>query len=126
MVAAVNDLDVPFFVISSSHLLAKEINALQTLSRAINKASVAFIAQFFTQERQLLVAEMSALAPRFPQKGEAYARNTEYPHTLASGEWTAPAAAGAFTEDEVTGYQNLAQEVCENVSRFASAVKPGR
>ncbi len=126
MVAAVNELGVEFFTLTPKHSLNDEIKSLQTLRRAIDNTSVDRITRVFSQKRLKLIREISALAPRFPQQGEAFVRNTEYPYTLASGEWTAPAADDAFTEDELNRYQSLARELHQNVTRFVGAIRLGR
>ena len=126
MVAAVNELGVEFFTITASHAPDKEIRMLQNLKRAIDNTSVNQIARVFSEKRLLLIDEISRLAPRYPRVGEVFTRNTEYPYTLPSGEWMAPAAPNAFTEEEVNRYQSLAREIYQNVSRFVGAVKLGR
>lgn len=126
MVAAVNELGVEFFTITDSHSLTKEIKALQTLRRAIDNTSIDRIARAFTPKRLRLIAEISLLAPRFPRDGADFVRNTEYPFTLASGEWIAPASEGVFTMDEVNRYQGLAWELYQNISSFTSGVRLGR
>ncbi len=126
MVAAVNDLGVSFHTITELHSLDKEIKALQTLRWAIDNTSVERITRVFSKKRLNLIQEITALAPHYPRDGKTFVRNTEYPFTLASGEWTAPASEGVFTMDEVNRYQSLARELYQNISSFTSGVRLGR
>ena len=123
MVAAVNDLGSDLTV-TASHLPVSEIDGLLRLRRMINNASVNRLAKIFNQHRAA-VESLCRLAPRWPDDGKTFARNTEYPF-IVNGEWTAPAVGKTFTLQEAVNAQSTAKAFHKAAIDFAESVKFGR
>ena len=122
MVAAVNDLGSNL-AITPHHMPIAEIDGLLSLRRAIDNASVRRLARIFELHRNP-VEELCRLAPRWPEDGKDFARNTEYPF-LRDGEWTAPAVQGSFTLQEAKRAQATARAVHKAANDFAVAIRLG-
>ena len=69
------------------------------------------------------IREIDSLVPAWPQPGERFGRNTEYPFHNRSGDWTYPAASGAFRRDEVDRFRGLAYRLTIGVARLMSVIK---
>jgi len=123
MVAAVNDLGSDLTV-TASHLPVTEIDSLLQLRRVIDNVSVDRLAQIFRQHR-LAVEGLCKLAPKWPEDGQSFARNTEYPFVI-DGKWSAPAVDGAFTLQETVNAQITARAFHKAAITFVEAVKLGR
>ncbi len=123
MVAAVNDLGSDLAV-TASHLPVNEIDALLRLRRVIDNASVDRLAKIFKQHRAA-VETLCGLAPRWPEDGKSFARNTEYPF-LSGGKWTAPAVEGTFTLEETINAQSTAKAFHRAAIEFVQSVTYGR
>jgi len=122
MVAAVNELGSELTV-TPSHVPTKEIDALLILRNAIDNASVRRLAKTFEMHRKA-VEDLCRLAPRWPDDGKNFARNTEYPFLL-DGKWTAPVVQGSFTLQEAKDGQSTARAFHKAADDFAVAVKLG-
>jgi HEPN domain-containing protein len=69
------------------------------------------------------IKALSSLAPRKPdQHNPLHARNTEYPYEIQQGLWTAPAAKGAFTIEDVQRFFPLADRVHDNCKKMVSVL----
>lgn len=123
MAAAVNDLGSDLTV-TASHLPVSEIDGLLRLRRVIDNASVNRLAKIFNQHRTA-VEDLCRLAPRWPDDGESFARNTEYPFII-NGEWTAPAVGKTFTLQEAASAQSTARALHKAAIDFVESVKFGR
>ncbi|MGI4792294.1 MAG: hypothetical protein ACRYFS_26000 [Janthinobacterium lividum] len=123
MVAVVNDLGSDL-TITASHLPTNEIDGLLRLRRVIDNVSVDRLTRIFKMHRGP-IENLCKFAPRWPEDGETFARNTEYPF-LITGTWTAPAADGSFTLQEATEAQSTAKAFHKAAIDFVSSVKFGR
>lgn len=123
MVASVKDAGVPINPVTRSHSLIREIQSLKFLRRADN-ASIEAIARLFAQY-QSAIEDVSRLAPAWPQPGQLFPRNTEYPFEVAGG-WSAPAEAGVFTWAEVREVRETAWVIHRRAVKFAQAVRLAR
>lgn len=124
MVAAVEDLGVPFFSITPSHLPGEEISALLRLRRAIDNTSIEVLADLFRRHRSG-VENLCYLAPKWPERGQPFLRNTEYPFETEDG-WNAPAVPGTFSRDEVRSARQTAWVFHRKAIDFVRLVKRGR
>ena len=124
MVAAVNDLGIEFTTITPSHLPSQEITALLLLRRAIDNASVEALARLFGRYRKE-VESLCHLAPRWPEKGQPFILNTEYPYQVPNG-WSAPAVADTFREKDVANARRTAWAFHHKAIDFTQAVRLGR
>lgn len=125
MVAAVNDLGIQFTSVTPSHLPTDEIGALLRLRRAIDNASVDSLARMFARHRQG-VENLCRLAPKWPEKGQRFPRNTEYPFQVDGTEWRAPAAVDSFTQMEVNNARKTAWAFHNNAIDFVHGVRRAR
>ena len=123
MVAAVNDLGSDLTV-TASHLPVSEIDGLLRLRKVIDNASVNRLAKIFNQHRAA-VESLCRLAPRWPDDGKSFARNTEYPFRIED-RWTAPAVEGSFAYQEAIDAQATARVFHKAAIDFAGSVKFGR
>jgi hypothetical protein len=123
MVAAVNDLGSDLTV-TASHLPTNEIDSLLRLRRVIDNVSVDRLARIFKQHRAA-VEGLCGFAPKWPEDGKSFARNTEYPF-LSEGGWTAPAVAGTFTLQETVNAQFTAKAFHNAAIEFVQSAKFGR
>lgn len=123
MVAAVNDLGSDLTV-TASHLPTNEIDSLLRLRRVIDNVSVDRLARIFKQHRAAIEG-LCSLAPKWPEDGKSFARNTEYPFLVAD-TWTAPAVEGTFTLQEAINVQVTAQAFYRAAIDFVNSVKFGR
>ena len=124
MVSAIVDLGIQFTTITASHLPSKEVDALLKIKQIDNK-SLGSIARILTNKIRKQIHDLCVLAPKFPEKGQPFPRNTEYPFEQG-GTWTAPAASGVFTIEEVQDAKELAWVLHRQAARFVSAVRRGR
>jgi len=126
MVAALNELGVSQLPISGNHTLGHEMNGLDAVRRKrpdLDATSVGAIDRMLRGYKADILA-LSALAPKLPKPGLVYPRNTEYPFNDASPEgWTAPAAPGTYTSEEVRKAQRLAWPLHQIAARFASSLR---
>ncbi len=123
MVAAARDAGVPINPVTRSHSLTKEIQSPKLLRRADN-ASTEALARLFAQY-QTAIEDVSRLAPAWPQPGQLFSRNTEYPFEVTGG-WSAPAEAGVFTWAEVKEVRETAWVIHRRAIKFAQAVRLAR
>lgn len=123
MVAAVNDLGSDLTV-TASHLPTNEIDSLLRVRRAIDNVSVDRLVRIFEIHRAS-VEGLCSLAPRWPEDGKSFARNTEYPY-LRADTWTAPAVQDSFTLQETVEAQKTARAFHKAAIDFVSSVKFGR
>ncbi len=123
MVAAVNDLGSDLTV-TASHLPIAEIDSLLQVRRVIDNVSVDRLAKIFKDHR-VAVENLCRLAPKWPEDGKSFARNTEYPFVL-NEEWTAPAVEKSFTLQETVNAQSTAKAFHKAAITFVEAVKLGR
>ncbi len=123
MVASVKDAGVPINPVTRSHSLTREVQSLKLLRRADN-ASTEAIARLFAQY-QTAIEDVSKLAPAWPQPGQLFSRNTEYPFEVAGG-WSAPAEAGVFSWAEVKEVRETAWIIHRRAMKFAQAVRLAR
>lgn len=124
MVAAVNDLGVHFMSVTPSHVPTREIDALLVLRRAIDNVSVDRLAEIFKKYRKP-VEDLCRLAPKWPDDGYTFARNTEYPFQVGAG-WAAPALPDSFTEEETETAQRTAWAFHHAAADFVRGVRLGR
>lgn len=120
MAAAVNDLGSDLRI-TPSHLPTKEIDALLLLRRAIDNSSVNRLTNTFTKYRKA-VEGLCRLAPRWPEDGTSFTRNTEYPFRV-DGQWSAPAVQGTFTAQEAKDAQSTANVFHKAAIDFVDGVK---
>ena len=123
MVAAVNDLGSDL-KITPSHMPTKEIDALLLLRNVIDNVWVNRLADTFRRHRKA-VEDLCSLAPRWPEDGVSFQRNTEYP--FKSGKQrSAPVVQGPFTLQEAKRAQLTASTFHRASKDFAQAVHLGR
>lgn len=122
MVAAVNDLGSNL-AITTNHQPITEIDGLLALRRVIDNASTQHLARIFGLHRQA-IEELCRFAPRWPEDGINFARNTEYPFLL-DAKWTAPVVAGSFTLQETKRAQLTARAIRKAADDFAVGVNLG-
>lgn len=129
MIAALNELGISQATISGTHTLEHEMNGLDAVRRKrpdLDSTSVGVVDRMLRGYKSDII-RLSLLAPRLPKSGLAYPRNTEYPFNNASAEgWTAPAAPGAFTFEEVRRAQRLAWPLHQVAVRFTSSIRRRR
>lgn len=68
------------------------------------------------------IRALDEFAPRRPPPGQPHQRNTEYPFEDGAGNWTHPAAAGRFTQQEVDRFRKVATDVNMKCNQLVFAV----
>lgn len=83
------------------------------------------ISTVFSSHRRAEIRTVCGLAPTRPDRGESFARNTEYPYQDVDGRWRAPADEGTFAREEVEGFRRLAAYLADQLSEIISALRRG-
>lgn len=122
MIAALKELGFSGFTFGGTHTLEPEIKHLDVLRRRPDLPSVQEINRIAVGHRSDIL-RLCSLAPRMPGQGQIFARNTEYPFNDTSvGTWTAPAAEGAFSIEEVRKAHRTAWRVHHRAAKFTASL----
>ena len=101
------------------HEVAPYIKVLIRLPRPqSDRAIQQLLHGLLDQDTQAGIKALDDLAPQLSPR-----RNTEYPFRDVQGQWTYPAAADVFTEDEVVRFRKLAYRVLDGAERVVSAIR---
>ena len=122
MVSAIVDIGITFMTITPSHVPSKEIDALRNLKRTIHPSTAGTIARILTDKRCNAILTLCQIAPKYPEKGQSFPRNTEYPFQDAAG-WIAPVSEGVFSVAEVEDARTLTWVLHHQVIKFVSAAR---
>jgi hypothetical protein len=69
------------------------------------------------------INDLCLLAPKLPEPGHLYARNTEYPYNLSgTHDWTSPSDVSSFTDAELERFRKTAQIMRQKAHRISSIV----
>lgn len=118
MVAALNENGINAVTTGADHYPQKQIDALLLIKRAVSRELISHIHSVFSGHRLGEIRALCLLAPGLPPR-----RNTEYPYPDGLGNWTAPAAGGSFSVDEVYRFWSLADDLVPQTGRFVQAAR---
>ncbi len=121
--AALRDRFIVSIPIGYTHDVARIASALRRPARPNDATDIQHhINRLLTEFTINEIKQLDAMAPRRPPPGSLHARNSEYPFELLAGDWTTP-ALGAFTDQEVRRFQELAERVYGRAKEIVSALR---
>jgi hypothetical protein len=119
MVSALHDAGILSTGFRPRHEVERYVAILVRLPHAArNRAIQQLLHGLLDQGTRVGIRALDDLAPRLPTR-----RNTEYPSQDALGQWTYPAAAGVFSDEEARQFRVLAQRVVDGAARIISALR---
>jgi len=124
IVAALRMAGVLHIEIGYGHKAARFIDVLIRLPHAVKHRAVQQeLRRLLDGRTRAGIVALDALAPRRPPPGQLPTRNTEYPFQDAAANWTYPASAGVFSQEETQRFRALAHRIVEGVGRITSAIR---
>lgn len=126
VVAALGDAGVLHSEIGYRHEVERFLKVLIRIPRADRHKDVARYLRALLDERTRGdIRALDRLVPRRPAPGQPPRLNTEYPFRNAAGDWSYPAAPGAFRADDVKRYRALSHRIVTAAHKISSALRRG-